>query len=174
MRSSIGTGQRGFTLVEAVVAMTVFVIGVVALVQITLLAKSTSEEGRDTVQAVNYLQEGIEAVRSIRDHDWELVAGPAPGTDYRLHAQPGTAPPWTLTEGSEAIGEYTRTVRFEDVHREDSDGSGTLTAGDRICTGSNCGQFDDPDTRRTTVTVTWEQGNRTVTRSLYAYLTNWQ
>nr|MDP9212115.1 prepilin-type N-terminal cleavage/methylation domain-containing protein [bacterium] len=96
MRNSVGRGQQGFTLIEAIVATTVFVIGVVALVQITLLAKSTSEEGRDTVQAVNYLQEGVEAVRSVRDHDWDLVAGLAPATDYRLNAQPGTAPPWTL------------------------------------------------------------------------------
>ncbi len=167
-------GQRGFTLVEAVVAMTVFVVGVVALVQITLLAKSTSEEGQDTVQAVNYLQEGVEAVRSIRDHDWNLVASVTPGTSYRLNAQPGTAPPWTLTAGSEAIDKYTRTVRFENVRREDTDGSGTMNAGDVICTGAGCGEFDDPDTRRMTVTISWQQGQRTVTRALYAYLTDWQ
>jgi Tfp pilus assembly protein PilV len=166
--------EAGFTLVEAVVAMTVFVIGVVGLIQVTLVARTNSEIGRDVVQASNYLQEGVEAVRSIRDASWTNISSLTPATNYRLNSQPGVVPPWTLTAGSEPIGQYTRTVRLDNVRREDTNGSGTLNAGDKICVGAGCGQFDDADTKKATVTVSWTQGSRTITRSLNAYLTNWQ
>lgn len=161
--------SRGFTLVEAVVAMTVFVIGTVGLVQLATLAKATSEEGQETVKVSNYLQEGIEAARIIRDANW---ANMIPGT-YRLNAQAGQSPPWQLIAGgSETIdGKYQRTITVATARREDSDGSGTLTAGDRIV--SSGGAFDDPDARRITATITWSAGRRTVSRTIYTYFTNW-
>lgn len=162
--------QRGFTLVEAVVATTVFSVGIIGVVQVTSVAKSSSEQGRDTVQASNYLQEGMEAVRASRDSSWNNVA-----TDgaYRLVSNPGASPAWTLASGStETIGKYDRVVQIDAVSREDTDASGTLTAGDKIVPSG--GTLADPDTKRVTVTMSWSQGTRTVTRSIYAYLTNWQ
>ena len=162
--------QAGFTLIEAVVAITVFSLGVVALIGMSTIAKSTSEQGRDSVQVSNYLQEGIEAVRLLRNNSWNNVST---NGGYRLSAQAGQNPPWQLVSGgSETIGKYSRSVAIATVRREDMDGSGTLTAGDRIvATG---GAFDDPDTKKVTVTITWQQGTRTITRQLYAYVTKWQ
>lgn len=172
--STAWRSQAGFTLVEAVVAMTVFVVGIIGLIQITIVAKSSSEEGRDTVQTANYLQEGVEAVRSIRDAGWTNISGLIAGTNYQLVSQPGTIPPWQLQTGSETIGKFTRIVKVDPVRREDTNGSGTLNAGDKICVGSSCGNFNDPDTKRVTVTTSWARGSRTITRSIYSYLTNWQ
>ena len=162
--------NKGFTLIEAVVAMTVFVIGTVGLVQLSTLAKATSEEGQQTVKVSNYLQEGVEATRIIRDANWSNMT---PGT-YRLNAQAGQSPPWQLISGgSETIdGKYQRQVIIATARREDTDGSGTLTAGDRLV--SSGGAFDDPDARRVTATITWSAGNRIVSRSIYTYFTNWQ
>ncbi len=162
--------QRGFTLVEAVVAMTVFSVGIIGVIQVTSTAKSSSEQGRDTVQASNYLQEGMEAVRAVRDTNWASVS--ADGS-YRLVSNPGASPAWTLASGgTETVGKYNRTVQIAGVSREDTDSSGTLTAGDKIVPSG--GTLADPDTKRVTVTMSWKQGPRTVTRSVYAYLTNWQ
>lgn len=162
--------QGGFTLVEAVVALTIFVLGVVGLVSLVLVSKSTSEQGRDAVQAVNYLQEGAEAVRAVRDSAWTNVS-----TDgaYRLSPQTGMNPPWQLLSGgTESVGgKFNRTVQIGSVSREDTDGNGQLSAGDRIVpTG---GTLQDPDTKKITVTVSWQVGNQTKTRTLYVYLTKW-
>lgn len=172
MRSrSASRRERGFTLLEAVVAISVFAIGVVGMVQVVLVARSTSEQGTDLVTADGYLREGMDAVRIIRDNAWNDIA--TDGT-YRLTAQPGTVPPWTLQAGSETIGKFTRSVTIDSVRRSDTDGDGVLSAGDKICQGAACGDFDDPDTKRIAVTVTWQQGNQQRTRDVFGYLTNWQ
>lgn len=162
--------QRGFTLVEAVVATTIFSVGIIGTIQVTSVAKSSSEQGRDTVQASNYLQEGMEAVRSIRDDNF---AGVATDGAYRLVANPGASPSWNLASGgTETLSKYRRTVQIDAVSREDTDASGSLSSGDKIVpTG---GTLPDSDTKKVTVTVSWAQGSRTVSRSVYAYLTNWQ
>lgn len=162
-------GQAGFTLVEAVVTIAVFSVGLLGLIQLSLLAKSTTEASRDTVQVSNYIQEGLEAVRTVRDSDWTNV-----NTDgnYRLNPLAGSNPPWQLIAGgTESLGKYSRTVSIAPVKRVDVDGSTTITAGDRI---DASGTLDDPNTKRITVDVTWQNGNRTYTKSLFQYLTNWR
>ncbi|MEX2043325.1 MAG: prepilin-type N-terminal cleavage/methylation domain-containing protein [Patescibacteria group bacterium] len=163
--------SRGFTLVEAVVAISIFVIGIVGTIQIVLVARSTSDQGASLVTVNGHLKEGMDAVRTIRDADWDAIA--TDGT-YGLSSQPGTVPPWALQTGSETLGTFTRQVTIASVRRSDTDGNGQLSAGDQICQGETCGSFDDPDTRKVTVTVTWQQGSQNKSRSVFGYLTNWQ
>jgi prepilin-type N-terminal cleavage/methylation domain-containing protein len=162
--------QRGFTLLEAVVAMTVFTIGLLGAAQMTLTAERLSSESKDTVQAANYLEEGLEAVRSVRDSSWTDIA--TDGT-YHLASDTEAITPWQLVlGGTETIGKFTRTVEISNVRRADTDGDGQLSAGDDIVQSG--GAFDDPDTKRVKAVVSWQQGARTVTRSVATYLTNWQ
>lgn len=161
--------QQGFTLVEAVVTITVFAVGLLGLVQLSLVAKSSTEASRDTVQVSNYIQEGLEAVRTVRDSNWTNV-----DTDgsYRLNPLPTSNPPWQLiADGTEPLGKYNRSVTIASVRRVDVDGSGTLTAGDRI---DSAGTLNDPNTKKITVLITWQNGTKTYTRSLFLYLTNWR
>lgn len=62
--------QRGFTLLETVIAIGIILFGLLSMLllsTVTLFSgKSTSEE----FIAANFAQEGIEAVRSIRDSNW--------------------------------------------------------------------------------------------------------
>lgn len=162
--------QSGFTLVEAVVTISIFAVGMIISAQVVLTARRLSDESRDAVQAANYLEEGLEAVRSSRDSSWTSIA-----TDgaYRLQAAPGDTSPWELIAGgTETIGKFSRTVNISTGRRIDSDSSGTVTAGDQLVASG--GTLDDPDTKKISTTVTWRQGNRTVSRTLYTYLTNWQ
>lgn len=162
--------QTGFTLVEAVVTIGIFAVGMIIAAQVVLTARRLSDESRDAVQAANYLEQGLEAVRSSRDSSWTTVA-----TDgaYHLEPAPGDTSPWNIVAGgSETIGKFSRTVNISTGRRIDSDSSGTVTAGDQLVASG--GTLDDPDTKKITTTVTWQQGSRTVSRSLYTYLTNWQ
>lgn len=162
--------QGGFTLIEAVVTIGIFAVGMIISAQVVLTARRLSDESRDAVQAANYLEEGLEAVRSSRDSSWTTVA-----TDgaYHLESAPGDTSPWNIVAGgTETIGKFSRTIAIATGRRNDTDSSGTLTAGDQLVASG--GSFDDPDTKKITTTVTWRQGNRTVTRSVYTYLTNWQ
>lgn len=168
--SGLRVKQGGFTLVEAIVAITVFSVGMIASAQMTLAALRLSGESKNTVQAANYLEEGLEAVRSVRDSSWTDIATDG---DYHLTSDPDALTPWQLVAGgTETIGKFSRTITISAVRRADTDGSGALTAGDDIVQSG--GSFDDPDTKKVTATIRWEQGNRTVTRSVSTYLTNWQ
>lgn len=63
---------KGFTLIEAVIAMGIIVVGLVALVALAWISVTSSRSANDTFVAASIAQEGIEAVRSIRDTNWLL------------------------------------------------------------------------------------------------------
>jgi type II secretory pathway pseudopilin PulG len=68
------SGQfRGFTLVEALTAVAVVTIGLVAILGLVAYAVSISRVSPDEVIAANLAQEGTEVIRSIRDTN--LLAG---------------------------------------------------------------------------------------------------
>lgn len=161
--------SAGFTLIEAVIATSILVVSIIAILTLAVYSRTASDQSRDSVQVANYMQEGQEAVRIMRDSDWNTIA-----TDgsYRLNVQAGSYPPWSLSSGTETLGKYSRSVTIASVRREDTDGDGTLSAGDKIVTSG--GAFDDPETKKITVTISWQSGKRTLTRSLTSYLTKWQ
>lgn len=64
------TRQRGFTLLESMVAIAVFTVGVSTAVFVITQAISVGSRTRDRVVAVHLAQEGIEVVRNIRDRNW--------------------------------------------------------------------------------------------------------
>lgn len=68
--SSDNRGARGFTLVEALVALALLTVGLIpAFIQATnALALSTSV--RNSLTAANLAQEGAEITRAIRDANW--------------------------------------------------------------------------------------------------------
>lgn len=66
--------QKGFTLLESIIAIGIFTVGI--SVSINLISSSLTNAGvrtRDKIIAGYLAQEGIEAVRSIRDNNW--IAG---------------------------------------------------------------------------------------------------
>lgn len=164
-----GGRQPGFTLVEAVVAISIFVIGVIGVIGLASIATQTSSRSKNTVQANNYLQEGADATRSIRDANWNNIA-----TDGQYHLVPqlGQSPPWSLTTGgTETLGIFSRKVTISSGQRADTNGSGQLDAGDLIVQSG--GAFTDPSTKKITVQVSWQTGPQTITMPLETYLTNW-
>lgn len=128
--------QRGFSILEAIIAIAIFMLVATAVIGIFVVGMQGSKQGVEYVAAAGLLQEGTEAVRSIRNRDFSsLTAG-----TYGLDTSSGY---YELAGTSDAIGEFTRTITIEDVNRNPQF---SITPG-----GSN-----DPNTKRITVNVTWE------------------
>lgn len=63
-------GNRGFTLLEVLVAIFVIIIGVTGAVNLISYTVSGVVIGKSQIIATNLAQEGIEIVRNIRDSNW--------------------------------------------------------------------------------------------------------
>jgi len=81
--------SQGFTVVEALIAVAVTSIGLVAILGVTVYALSISRVSPDEVIAANLAQEGIEVIRNIRDTN--LLEG----VFWRENISP-VAAPWML------------------------------------------------------------------------------
>lgn len=62
--------QRGFTLLESMVAIAVFTVGVSTAVFVITQAIGVGSRTRDRIIATHLAAEGIEVVRNIRDRNW--------------------------------------------------------------------------------------------------------
>lgn len=60
----------GFTLIEALVTLTVFTIGIIGAFSFALTNRSTVRDNFDRYLATNLAREGLEIVRNARDSNW--------------------------------------------------------------------------------------------------------
>lgn len=61
---------RGQTLLESLLAVTVIVIGIVAIVSLFIALNIAGRQNQDQLVASYLAQEGIEVIRNIRDSNW--------------------------------------------------------------------------------------------------------
>jgi len=150
--------HKGQSLLEVVVAMAVFALFAASLVTLSTGGFAGLEQGGEYTQAAALADEGIEAVRSVRDHAYnELV--------FVTSSVGVSGGRWVFSgEGTtEVVGQFTRTISFEDVCR---DGAGEVAA----CPAS----YADVHTKQVAVAVSWDTGigvENVVER--FAYVTNW-
>ena len=75
----------GFSLVEIVLAIAIAVMVFLAIYEMILFANKITANSLRRVEALNFGQEGIEAVRTIRDKSWSTnLSGVAIDTNYYL------------------------------------------------------------------------------------------
>ena len=118
----------------------------------------TLQQGGEQTEAQALAQEGVEAVRSIRDNAWNEL-------QYSTSSVSIVNAKWAFDgEGTtEIIGDYTRTISFSDVCRDVSDDITT-------CPGS----YTDVHSKKVTAEVVWEvRPGITNTVRQIGYLTNW-
>lgn len=141
-------------MIEVLVALAIF--SIIALIVSTLFlgGLESLSAGDQLSRATAVTQEGLDAVRSIRDNKWtDLVNG-----DHGLDASGGI---WVLSGTSDTVDEFTRVVTISDVER---DGSGNIVA-----TGGTV----DGRTKLITVTVSWSARGGVQSTSASTYLTDW-
>ncbi len=73
--------QAGFTLIETLVAILLICVAIIAPMQLTIQSLTSAYFARDQITASNLAQEGIEAIRAIRDGN---ILSTAEGTTVDL------------------------------------------------------------------------------------------
>lgn len=159
-RGSANT-QRGFTIVEVLLAISIFVLFLVAVAAYYKKILDVSKDTTYHIQAGFLIEEGFEAMKLLRDTSWSANIAPlAAGTKYYLDWNGST---WTTTTVPQKI-EYvfTRSIEASDVYRDGSDNiaasPGTLDAG----------------TKKVKVSVSWTSkgGRATTTDTAETYIMN--
>lgn len=148
--------QKGFGLLELIVAMALFMIVVVVGAGGVLQTYSINTLSGTETQAKLYAQEGVEATHSIAKQNWALMV---PGA-YGLDTGGGN---WVFSGSSDTLGNYVRTTQIQTVQR---DGSGNVvTSGGTV----------DPDIFKVNVSIDWSLSpTRNNTVDLETYLTNYR
>lgn len=147
--------KKGIGLVEIIIVSAVISIGLLSIISFLIFSRGvTFEAGRKTI-AVSLAEEGIEAVRGIRDESWSAVS--TSGTYYPVIS----GNKWTLsgTDPGTIKNLYTRVVIIENVSRDANDdisGSGTF----------------DPDTKKLTARISWTESGRNKQVELVTYISN--
>lgn len=147
----------GFTIFEvviavAIIAMTFF--GMTAAFQGSL---QLARQNLRTTQASFLLEEGVEAVKVIRNDNWSNITALTPGTTYYFNWN-GTT--WEETNTNQFIdGLFERSFVLEEVARDAED--------DIAASGTT-----DSGTRKVTVTVSWWSGSATTSREIQTYITD--
>jgi len=157
----------GFTLVEVVIACSIISIVLFALLSVAEKGLKLSTLALKQAQASYILEEGAEAVKSIRDASWTNISSLSNGTTYYLYYNI-TNNVWTLNTSTTAPSGYTpdtpiddtftRTIVFSPVYRNSST--------DDIASSGDL----DVRTKKVTVTVSWPYFGATASKDLSFYL----
>lgn len=161
--SANSIGNKGFSIIEIIVAVFIIVVTLVSFLGIVAFSLKSSRLVIK-VNETNFLaQEIIESIRGFRDStDWDsnglgvLIIG----ANYHLNLTGASPPSWIIVSGEESVNIFTRKVIFERVSRDSftKNIEGVYNSGN-----------DDPNTRKATITVSWA-GKET---KIITYFTNW-
>jgi Tfp pilus assembly protein PilV len=148
--------QSGISLIEIIIAIAVFTMIVMGTMSVVLGSFSMSRQAEEGSKAGLLAQEGMEAVNSLKNQNWNNVTNGA-------HGITKTGGTWTFTGTSDTTEKYTRVITVSDVFR---DGSGNIvTLGGTIA----------PETKKVSVIVSWNfGGTRHDGVVINQYVTRWQ
>lgn len=152
--------EAGFSVVEVLIACLIMSMITLALMSAATRGIILSTEALKKVQASNLMEEGVEAMKSIRDNNWDTISDLNLETDYYLTFDINTNT-WSLGVDpvSPIDGFFTRKVLFSPVYRDSNDdisSSGTL----------------DNGIKRVTVTVSWPSSENINSKNITFYLAN--
>jgi Tfp pilus assembly protein PilV len=100
--------NKGQSLVEVLIALSIFVLGVAAIGLLILDASVSSRQSVERTQATLLAKEGLEASRSLRDADFDNLAA---GT----HGLALSSDVWTFSGTSDTQGQFTRSITISDI-----------------------------------------------------------
>jgi type II secretory pathway pseudopilin PulG len=150
-------GKRGISVIEIVIGSAIVASVLLGLVTAYNFSVRALIRNTKIVQASFLAEEGFEVLRMLRDSGWTANIAPlVSGTSYYLTFSSGA---WSTTITPQYLNNFERVVTLSDVNRDSNDDIadvGTL----------------DPDTKQTTVTVSWWTGAATTSKMVTGYLTD--
>src|SRR5574344_1315136 len=84
MKDFVLKNKKGFSLIEVVIACSIISFVVFGFVSISTKSIQISNKTLKQAQAVLLLEEGVEAIKSIRDDDWNSISSSSNDTNYYL------------------------------------------------------------------------------------------
>lgn len=152
--------RGGFGLPETVIAVGLVAFVLIGLAQAATLATRLVNAADLHTRAGFLAEEGIEAVRALRDTGWSVNIAPLDTTrDYAVVFSENA---WRLVSAPQPAvdGRFDRRVRIANVYRDANDNivpsGGTL----------------DANTKQVTLTVSWSDRGRTASTTIATYLAN--
>ncbi|MEK7133350.1 MAG: hypothetical protein AAB771_01535 [Patescibacteria group bacterium] len=150
---------KGFGLMEVVVGAAIISVAFFALIGALQKTLNIADLSVKNTQAAFLLEEGMEALRSLRDSGWSAKIAPlSASTSYYFYFDAGG---WQATTTNIYVdGIFERSFLPTDVFR---DANGNIAASGAL----------DPDIKKIIVFVSWKtKTNATTTREASTYLAN--
>lgn len=158
MKKILKNKKNGFLMIEVLVAVSIITASILASMVVAQKSITLSHQSVHTAQASFLLEEGAEAVKILRDNAWTNISNLNTVTDYYLVFSNNT---WTLSTSPSQVGNFTRKIRVSNVNRD-------AASSDIVNSGGNL----DAETKLITVSVSWNEGSRTITKTLPFYIMN--
>lgn len=154
------TKERGFQITEAVVAVAVFSLAGLTLLSVYGAFFTASTEAKDNIRAAFLGEEGLEAIRSIRDDSFNGNISPLSGVGSRYLYFDSVANKWRATTTAQIEdGMFYRTFTVSPVYRDANN--------DIAVSGT-----EDPNIKKIIVSVAWNKKEATTTKSFTSYLSD--
>jgi prepilin-type N-terminal cleavage/methylation domain-containing protein len=156
---NISFKKRGFSLIEIIIASSIFLLAVTTIFSSYAIALKATVKNTAYLQAAFLAEEGNEALKNMRDFGWSNYVGSlSVGTPYRLS---WTAGMWQATTTNTFIdGKFDRAFVLSAVSR---DGSNNIVSS---------GGTVDTNTKKVVVSVSWNEGGATTTKTMESYVSN--
>ena len=149
----------GFTIMEVIIACSIITICMFTLMQTASMGIAMSHQSLSKLQAGLLLEEGSEAVKSIRDENWNNISGLSLNTPYYLNYNTTVPNAWSLGLTPSVIDStFTRTVRIFAVNRDTNDNI------------VNSGGVLDPHSKKIIINVDWQTRNGIKSNNLTFYI----
>jgi prepilin-type N-terminal cleavage/methylation domain-containing protein len=154
--------KNGFSLVEVLIASAMISLVAFSLVTATTKGLELSDRSLNQIKVNNIIEEGIEAVKTIRDTNWDNIENLGIDTDYYLSFNTGSNS-WQLVEVNqdEFVNEiFNRKISFHDIERDEN-------TDDIVASGT----LDDGG-RRVDISITYLYKEQTINKEASFYLFN--
>lgn len=158
------TLMEGISIIEILVVIAILAVSFVSLLGLISFSLSASGILKQRLEADFLAQDAMEAIRNFREETAWASNGLGiltVDTAYYPQKTAGTPIKWTLMQGAENIGIFTRKVVFEKVFRDGNDNIAVSGA-------------EDLGAKKAIVTVSWQEKGRTHSVELITYFTNWR
>jgi len=151
--------KTGLTIVEALIAIAVFVVLLLAVIGVYNFYLRIALSNGTSIKATFLAQEGLEAVRFMRDQSWDNITSLSVDTSYGVVFESGT---WAATTTEILIDSlFNREVILSEVYRDDAT-SQIVSSGGTL----------DPDTLKVTLNISWSNHSATTTKTVSTYISN--